>query len=373
VLGDVINRALSDAFRKENLRPAGRPNIEPKQLEAGKDLEFVATFEVYPAIALQGLDGQNIVRYSAEIGEADVDEMIEILRKSQAKWEAVDRPAATGDRVTIDFVGTRDGVAFNGGSAQGHSLVLGSNSMIPGFEEAIAGMAVGDSKDVPLTFPADYHAEDLQGAQVSFAISLKAVQSEILPAVDETFFAVFGIQDGDLERFRKDVKDNMENEKNKASKNRLKGDVFEALLKANTIEVPKSLVQEEIQALRSQALQQYGQLDTSKLDVKRLLPDDVFRAQAERRTALGLLISEVVIKHSIKADKARVRTLIETLASTYEDPEGVIQYYYSNENLLASVEAAAIEEQVVDVLLDTMAVQDTVVSYQELIRPSNAQ
>ncbi|HEY6528020.1 MAG TPA: trigger factor [Cellvibrionaceae bacterium] len=370
VLGDVINRSLDDAFRKENLRPAGRPQIEPKQLNAGKDVEFVAVFEVYPTIELQELAGQPVTRYSAEISEKDVDDMIEILRKSQAKWEPVSRPAVTGDRVNIDFVGTQEGVAFDGGSAQGHSLQLGSNSMIPGFEDAIVGMSAGDSKDCALTFPEDYHVESLKGANVNFAITLNTVSAEQLPEVDETFFAAFGINDGGLERFRADVKNNMENEKNKASKNRLKADVFSALLAINPVEVPKSLVLEEIDALRKQALQQYGQLDTSKFDVRALMPDDLFREQAQRRTSLGMLISEIIVKHSIKPDGARVRSLVESFAASYEDPQGVIEYYYATPNLLASVESAAIEDQVVDLLIDSMQVNDVVVPYQELIRPA---
>ncbi|MFO1367672.1 MAG: trigger factor [Marinagarivorans sp.] len=370
VLGDVINRSLDDAFRKENLRPAGRPQIEPKQLGAGKDVEFVAVFEVYPTVELQDLSGQAVTRYSAEISDADVDEMIEILRKSQAKWEPAARPAATGDRVNIDFVGTQDGVAFDGGSAQGHSLQLGSNTMIPGFEDAIVGMSAGETKDCALTFPADYHVESLKGANVNFAITLNSVSAEQLPAVDDTFFATFGITEGGIERFRADVKNNMENEKNKASKNRLKNDVFSALLAINPVEVPKSLVNEEIDSLRNQALQQYGQLDTSKFDVRALMPDDLFREQALRRTSLGLLISEIIVKNNLKPDSERVRSLIESAAASYEDPQGVIDYYYATPNLLASVESAAIEDQVVELLIGSMQVNDQVVPYQDLIRPA---
>ncbi len=372
VLGDVINRSLNDAFRKENLRPAGRPNVEPKQLAEGKDLEYVATFEVYPAIELKGLEGIEITRLSAEIGESDVDDMIETLRKSQAKWEDVTRAAASGDRVVIDFVGTQGGVAFEGGAATGHTLTLGSNTMIPGFEAGIEGMVAGETRDVAVTFPADYQNEALKGTGANFAVALHGVSAEVLPEINEELFAVFGIRDGDLERFRQEVKVNMENEQIKATKNRLKSAVFDALLSANQCDIPNSLVGEEIEALRSQALQQYGQL-SAKLDVKSLLPDELFKAQAERRTALGLLISEVIVKHEIKPEKDRVRGLIESAAATYEDPQGVVSYYYSNQELLAGVEAAAMEEQVMEVLLGTMNVVEKTVPYQELIRPTTAE
>jgi trigger factor len=373
VLGDVINRSLDDAFRKENLRPAGRPQIEPKQLNAGKDVEYVAVFEVYPAVELKELNDQAVTRFSAEISDADVEEMIEVLRKSQAKWEPAARPAAQGDRVNIDFVGTQDGVAFDGGSAQGHNLQLGSNTMIPGFEDAIVGMSAGDTKNCPLTFPADYHVEALKGADVNFAITLNTVSEEQLPEVDEVFFTAFGITEGGIERFRADVKNNMENEKNKASKNRLKADVFSVLLNVNPVEVPKSLVNEEIDALRNQALQQYGQLDTSKFDVRALMPDDLFREQALRRSSLGLLIAEIITKHNIQPDSERVRSLVENFAASYEDPKGVVEYYYGTPDLLASVQSAALEEQVVELLIADMQITDTVVPYQELIRPASGQ
>jgi trigger factor len=299
-----------------------------------------------------------------------VDEMIEILRKSQAEWDDVTRPAITGDRVNIDFIGTQDGVAFDGGSAQGHTLHLGSNTMIPGFEDAIVGMSAGESKDCPLTFPADYHVDALKGANVIFTITLNSVSAEQLPEINDAFFSAFGITEGGLERFRADVKNNMENEKNKASKNRLKADVFTALLATNPIEVPKSLISEEIDVLRNQALQQYGQLDITKFDVRALMPDDLFREQAQRRTSLGMLISEIITKHSVRPDSDHVRSLIEGFAASYENPQGVIDYYYATPNLLASVESAAIEDQVVELLIASMQLTDTVVPYQELIRPA---
>lgn len=372
VLGETINRSLGGALAQVELRPAGTPQVEPKVFGEGKGLEYTATFEVYPAITLNPLDGMEVTQLCASVEESDIDDMIQTLRKSQASWQEVTRPAAKGDRVVIDFVGTQNGVAFEGGSAQGRALVLGSNSMIPGFEEGIEGMAIGETRNVPLVFPADYHNEALKGAEVNFAITLQSVSEEKIPEIDDAFFTVFGITEGGLEKFRQEVKDNMENEKTKAAKNTLKTAVFNALLQQNPIEVPKALVQDEIEALRKQTLQQYGQLNT-KLDVKALLPDDMFREKALRRTTLGLLISEVMVKNQLKPEESRVRALIETAAATYEQPQSVIDYYYGNEELLAGVQAAALEEQVVDILLASMTVIEKNVPYQEIIRPATAE
>ena len=370
VLGDTINRSFQEAVRQKDVKPAGQPKIEPKQFAEGQDLEYVATFEVFPEINLKEIDGVSIDQYAADISEQDIDEMIDTLRKSQAKWVEVDRPARDGDRVNIDFVGTKGGEAFDGGTATGYSLQIGSKSMIPGFEDAVIGMSPGETKSVPLTFPEDYQVEDLKGAAVEFSITLNTVSEQQLPEVNDEFFAAFGVQEGGLEKFRADVKDNMEREKERMIKNKIKTQVLEALLAANEIEVPRALVQNEIDVLRQQAVQQYGQL-SSKLDVRSLLPDDLFRKRAERRTALGLLISEIVGQQKIMVDKDRVKALIQSIASTYEDPESVISYYYSNDELLSGAKAAVLEDQVVDYLLTKAKVTVKSVSYQELIKPED--
>lgn len=368
VLGDAINRSFYDAVRKEELIPAGRPAIEPVQIEPGKDIEFVATFEVYPEIELQGVEDIAVTRYDATITEADVDNMIDVLRKSQASWDVVERPVQESDRVEIDFVGTKDGEAFEGGSATGHKLVIGSKSMIPGFEDGIVGMKPGEEKTLTLTFPEDYQEESLRGAETEFKITLKSVSEQKLPELDDAFFAAFGVNEGGVEKFRADVKANMETEKNKAVKGKVKTQVLDALLKANQFDVPKALVASEIDALRRQTLQQYGGL-SKDLDVASLLPDDLFREQAERRTMLGLLISEVIKQQKLSADKDKVKAMIEELAASYEEPEAVVQHYYSNEQLLSSVQAAVLEDQVVDFILSKAKVTEKQVGYDEAIKP----
>lgn len=371
VVGETINRSLQKAFEEQKLRPAGQPQIEPKQLEEGKDLEYTATFEVYPEVDLKGIDGVEITRFKAEVTEQDVDDMIDTLRKSQASWKPAEREARDGDQVNIDFVGKKDGEAFDGGSAEGHNLVLGSNSMIPGFEDGLVGAKSGEEKVLNLTFPEDYQVDDLKGAEVEFTVTVNAVEEQVLPELNEDFFKSFGVESNDVDAFRSDVKENMDREKDRIAKTRVKTQVLDALLAANEIEVPAALIANEIQALRQQALQQYGQMN-SQLDMASLLPDELFRERAERRTALGLLISEVVVREKLTADKDRLKTMIDEIAATYEDPQSVVNYYYGNQELLAGAEAAVLEDQVVDHLLSKAAVDEKTIPYQELVKPEQA-
>lgn len=371
VVGETINRSLQKAFEEQKLRPAGQPQIEPKQLEEGKDLEYTATFEVYPEVDLKEIEGVEITRFKAEVTEQDVDEMIDTLRKSQASWKPAEREALDGDQVNIDFVGKKDGEAFDGGSAEGHKLVLGSNSMIPGFEDGLIGAKSGEEKVLNLTFPEDYQVDDLKGAEVEFTVTVNAVEEQVLPELNEDFFKSFGVESNDVDEFRSDVKENMDREKDRIAKTRVKTQVLDALLAANEIEVPAALIANEIQALRQQALQQYGQMN-SQLDMASLLPDELFRERAERRTALGLLISEVVVREKLTADKDRLKTMIDEIAATYEDPQSVVNYYYGNQELLAGAEAAVLEDQVVDHLLSKAAVDEKTIPYQELVKPEQA-
>lgn len=366
VLGDAVNRSYFEAVTQEKLRPAGQPSIEPKQIEAGKDIEFVATIEVYPEFELQGVDGLEVEKLSADITDSDVDEMIETLRKSQAKWVESEEASVDGNRVVIDFTGTKDGEPFEGGAAQNQNLVLGSGQMIPGFESGLVGLKAGEEKTLALTFPEDYQSEELKGAAVEFAVTVKKVELQELPEVNDEFFKLFGVTEGGEEQFRKEVKENMENEKDKAAKSSVKAQIFDALVAANDIEIPKTLVVSEIDALRKQNAQQYGQL-SEKLDLSTIFPDSMFEEQAKRRTHLGLLVASVVSTQELKADKDRVKAMIESLASTYEDPQSVVNYYFSNEQLLNGVEAAVLEEQVVEKLMESAKVSEKTVSYKDLI------
>ena len=371
VVGDVINRSFYAAIQKENVRPAGQPAIQPTQLAAGKDLQYVATFEVYPTVQLSDLTAYEITRYTAEVTEADVDNMVEVLRKHQTTWVPAERAAADGDQVNIDFVGTKDGVEFAGGKAEGQSLVLGSNSMIPGFETGIVGLKAGEEKTIDVTFPADYQAEELKGAAVKFAIKVNSVSAPQLPELNKEFFVKFGVEKGGEKQFRKEVKANMERELSNALKAKVKTQVMDALLASHTTDLPKALVANEIEVLRNQMLQRFGGQQQS-FDVKSLLPDTMFQEEAQRRVTLGLVVGEIVKSAKLKPDAKRIKSMIEDIASTYQEPKEVVEYYNGNQELLAGVESAVLEDQVVDHILVGAKVTEQASAYDEIIK-ANAQ
>lgn len=366
VVGEVVNRSFYDAIVKEDVRPAGQPEIEPLKDEPGQDLEYVATFEVFPEITLGDFAVIEVARPVAEVTEADVDAMIENLRQQRAGWETVDRAAAFDDRVNIDYRGTKDGEEFAGGTAEGSDLVLGSGRMIPGFENGIVGMVAGDEKTLELNFPDDYQAQELKGAAVSFAIKLNAVQEKVLPELNDELFAQFGVNEGGMDKFREDVRGNMERELSGAIKAKVKARLMHALRKMHQVEVPKALVSGEIKVLREQMMSQFGggqQLDMS------IFPDDLFTDEAERRVITGLLIAEIAKVAELEADSETVRDYIEERAAGYDQPEQVVQYYYSNQQLLAGVESAVMEDQVVEHVLAAARVTDQPMAYQEAIKP----
>lgn len=371
VVGDVISRSFYAAVQKENVKPAGQPSIQPKQLAAGKDLEYTATFEVYPNVTLSDLSVFELTKYKAEVTEADVDNMVEVLRKHQATWTQVDRAAADGDQVNINFVGTKDGVEFAGGKAENHNLVLGSKSMIPGFEEGIVGLKAGEEKVVSVTFPEDYQAEELKGAAAQFAITVNSVSEAQLPELKKEFFQKFGVEKGGEKQFRKEVKTNMDRELANALKAKVKGQVMDALIASHTTDVPKALIANEIQVLRNQMLQRFGG-QQQNFDVKSLLPDTMFQEEASRRVTLGLIVGEIVKSTKLKPDAKRVKSMIEEIASTYQEPKEVIEYYSGNQELMAGVESAVLEDQVVDHILSQAKVSEVETSYDEIIK-ANAQ
>ena len=370
VMQEVMNQSFSEAITQENLKPAGMPSIEPKSIEAGSDLEYVATFEIFPEIELRDYSDFQIEKPVAEIVDADIDKMIETLRKQQSSWEAVERAAEDGDQVNIDYKGTKDGEAFDGGSAEGSDLVLGSNRMIPGFESGIEGLKAGDEKVLSLSFPDDYHAEDLKGAAVEFAVTVNTVSENVLPELNDEFFEKFGVEEGGEEKFRVDVKDNMQRELDKAISNKVKTQVMDALVAAHDdLQLPQALIKQEITAQKQQMVQQFGG-QAQSLDVDSLLPDDMFEEQAKRRVKVGLLLNEYIAQKEIKAEADKVRSTIEDLASTYEDPEEVINYYYGNQQQLQSVEGLVLEDAVIDSLLESATVTEATQSYDEVMAPA---
>ncbi|MEE4278540.1 MAG: trigger factor [Halieaceae bacterium] len=367
VLGEVMSRSFQEAVVQENLKPAGQPTIEPRSMSPGNDLEYVATFEVFPEVEVVELQGFAVERPSAEVTDEDVDNIIEVFRRQRGEYREVERAAAEGDRVTIDYTGTRDGEAFEGGSAENSQLELGSGRMIPGFEDGIVGMQAGEEKTLELSFPEEYHAEELAGAAVSFAVKLHKVEELELAALDQELFSAYGVEDGDEASFRAEVADNMARELRNAVTARVKQQVMDAVIEAyKDLEVPAALVSQEIDSLRQQMFQQFGGAGQD-LDLRSLLPDDMFREKAERRVKLGLVLAELIRSHDLKADPEALRAAVEEIASTYQDPEEVVNWYYANQEQLAAVESKVLEDAVVEKLLESAEQTEKACSYQEAI------
>jgi trigger factor len=374
VVGEVMSQSFQEAVIQEKLRPAGQPSIEPRNLEAGKDLEYIATFEVFPDIELLDVAGFSVEKPVAEVSEEDIDNIIEVFRKQQGSWETIERAAADGDKVNIDYTGTRDGEPFEGGSAEGSDLDLGSGRMIPGFEDGIVGMQAGEEKTLQLTFPEDYHSEELQGAAVEFRVTLNSVSEMVLAALDEELFTSYGVEEGGEEQFRKEVGENMSRELSNAIKAQVKLQVMDAILDAHSaLEIPRSLIAQEVDALRNQMFQQFGGAGAQDLDLKSLLPDDMFEENAQKRVKLGLLLAEMINKLELTADPDKVRESVEEMASTYQDPEEVINYYYSNQEQLQAIQSKVLEDQVVDKLLENADIKENACSYQDAISKAQEQ
>jgi len=366
-LGDLIQSTFYEAIVEQKLNPAGAPAVEPKVFEKGKDLEYVATFEIFPEFQVASFDNVEIERLQADVADSDVDNMLDILRKQNTAFETVERADEDGDQLNIDFVGKLDGEVFAGGSAKGTALVLGSGRMIPGFEEALVGASAGEERVITPTFPADYQNLDLAGKTAEFTVTVNSVAAPKLPELNDAFFALFGIKEGGLEGFRTEVRKNMERELRQAIKSKVKNQVMEALLAGNPVEVPKALIANEIDRLRAQAVQQFG--SNIKADQ---LPAELFEEQAKRRVLLGLVVAEVVKQFELKPDETRVREMIQEMASAYQEPEQVVSWYYKNDQQLGEVRSVVLEEQVVDTVLQKAKVTDKQVSYEEAVKPAEA-
>ncbi|MED5387563.1 MAG: trigger factor, partial [Pseudomonadota bacterium] len=315
VLADVMREAFIEAVEQEKLQPAGMPGFEATKNEAGQDLEFVATFEVYPEVELAAFDSIEVEKPQAEVSDADVDTMIETLRQQRAQFEEIERAAENGDRVNIDFKGLKDGEAFEGGTAEGQNLELGSGQMIPGFEDGIVGMKAGEEKDINVTFPEDYQSEELKGQAVVFQIKVNKVEGKALPEVDAEFMKTFGVEDGDEAKFKAEVRKNMERELKNAVTGKVKEQAMDGLVSLHEFDLPAALVSQEVQRMRQQMVQQFGggqQFDAS------ILPDDLFKEQAERSVRLGLVVRAILDKHEIKADADKVKARGEEIAEQYE-------------------------------------------------------
>lgn len=368
VLGDVINRSFQDAVEQEKLRLAGRPTIEPLS-EPGQDsFRYTAVFEVYPEFEPRFDGSINIEKPTVQIGESDIDEVFESLRKQRVEYAEVDRVAIDTDQLEIDFTGSIDGEEFPGGKAENVPLVLGSGNMIEGFEAQLTGVSAGDAKQIEVTFPADYNAAELAGKTAEFAIKVHNVKEAVMPELNEELVRSFGIEDGTVESLRADIQKNMERELKQRIDQQVKQQVMDGLLELNVVDVPEALAKQEIDRLKEQLAQQMPP-ESSQGD----LPDELFSAEADKRVRLGLVIGEIVRTAEIRPDPADIRKQVETIASTYQDPQQVIDYYYSNQELLQNVEGLVLEETVTRTVLEQATVTEKPMSFQDIMNPPAAE
>lgn len=364
-LGEAINRSFGEKVREQNLRVAGFPRIEQKQGADAQNLEFSAVFEVYPEITLADISDKSIERPVLVVGDAEVDKTIDVLRKQRQVYEKVERAAQDGDQVVVDFTGRKDGEIFQGGTATDFGFVIGRGQMLKEFEAAVSGMSIGVSKSFEVTFPGDYHAEDLRGKTAVFEVTLKEVRQARLPDVDADFAKVLGVADGDLGKMREEVKANLKREVKKRIAARLKEQVMKVLLEANPIVVPKALVELESREMAEHARQDMTErgLNMAKVPVEPAW----FSEQAERRVKLGLLLAELVKKHGLHAKPEQIRAQVEEFAQSYEDPAGVARWYHGEPQRMAQVEALVVEDNVVEWLLANCQSTDKPVSFNELM------
>ena len=363
IAGDLIKDTYYDALEGQDLKPAGHPHIQP--LDEIDGFKYTAVFEVYPEISLKGIDELEIVRPLSSVSDTDVDGMIEKLRVQKQTWRVVDRPAQNSDNVTISFSGTSEGENFTDGKLEDFKVICGQKKMISGFEDNLLGLTAGAHKTFILNFPEDYGNEKLAGKAAEFEVDVVEVEEPVLAEIDEAFIKAYGIEDGLIESFRADVKNNMQRELDQALRSKLKSSVMDALYGKVKLTVPNTLVDVEIESLMKPYIETAKRQKMKLEDLK--LPRDSFEDQAKRRVALGLILGEVIQKESIKLDNDKVRSTIEDMAKSYERPEDVVAWYYSDESRLNEVQQMVLEDQVVEWLVAQAKVSDETVNFNDVM------
>ncbi|MCL1825683.1 MAG: trigger factor [Betaproteobacteria bacterium] len=361
----AVGKAFGEAVRAQNLRVAGNPRIEPKEAAAEGSLEFSAVFEVYPEVVVGDLSGHEIERPVLEVGEAEVDKTLEVLRKQRTRFDETDRAAASGDKVLIDFTGRKDGVPFEGGQAEDFPFVLGAGSMLKDFDANVTGLKAGEGKTFDLTFPEDYHAKNMAGQTVQFEVAVKKVEAPMLPEVDSDFAKALGVADGDIAKLRQEIKDNLTREVKQRIQARVKDQALDALLAVTPIEAPKALVLSESEQLAENARRE---LETRGMGAKKIpVEPGWFTDRATRRVKLGLIMAELIKDNDLRAKPEQTRALIQEMAESYEDPSELIRWYYAQPERLTGAEAVVTEDNVVEWICTKVKTNDKAVSFDDLM------
>jgi trigger factor len=369
VIGDMIESSYREAITQEKVRPAGMPNIESIDSEGEDEVSYTATFEVYPEIGQLELESIKIERTIAEVNDADLEAMLQKLREQSKKWSEVNRAAKEGDQVLVDFEGRVDGELFEGGTGKDMPVEIGAGQMLEDFETGLKGISAGEEKVIKVNFPKDYHGKEVAGKKAEFTLKATRVSEAHLPDIDEEFAKKFGVEDGDLDKFRANVRVNMEKELSQKLKSLNKNAVMTGLLEANQIIAPSALVAEEVKSLKMQAAQRMGK-DMASFDDSSL-PGDLFEEEGQKRVQLGLLVNEVVKSEKIELDPSKLEIALAELATSYEQPEQVKEYYRHNQEARASLESMVLEDQVVNHILDKATVTDKQSNFDDLMNSSS--
>ncbi len=364
VVSDLIQSSYQEALDKESLRPAGPPSIETNAGDEGKDLEYTATFEIYPDLSGIVLAGLKIERTLCEVSDSDIDTTLESLRRQKVEWKSVDGEAQDGHRVTLDFSGSVDGEPFAGGEGKAMPVVIGSGSLIPGFEEQLIGIKKDEERTLTVNFPDDYHAADLAGKEATFEVKATAVEEEVLPEIDEELAKAFGVEEGGMEKFREEIQDNLSREADDRLEIVLRDAVFQAVLEKNTIDTPKALVGQELNLLAETAEKEQPEIRKNEEAMA------MYEKLAERRVALGLILAEITDQEEMIPAADDIEKRLQKLAESYEDPSSFVEWYKSDRKRLSEIEAQVLESMVVDKLLKDAEIVDKIVSFQELVKPA---
>lgn len=367
VINELVQRRFYDVAVAQELKVAGFPRFEGVEEQDDKEsFKVAAIFEVFPEVVIGDLSAQEVEKVTASVGDAEVDQTVEILRKQRTRFNHVEREARNGDRVIIDFEGKIDGEPFAGGASKNYAFVLGASQMLPEFEAGVVGMKAGESKDVTVNFPEDYHGKDVAGKTAVFTITLNNVSEATLPEVDADFAKALGIADGDVAKMREEVQKNVSREVERRVNEQTKESVMNALLKAVELKAPVALVNEEAARLANEMKQNFvnqGMADAANLD----LPLDMFKEQAERRVSLGLILAKLVDENKLEPTEEQIKAVVANFAESYEDPQEVIDWYYAEPSRLQAPTSLAIESNVVDFVLGKAKVNEKALSFDEVM------
>ena len=369
VINDAVIKKFYELVEEKNFKPVGRPNLVPERIEMEKDIIFKATFEVYPEISLGNLSRLSYTKAVSSVEEEDINKTIENIRKRMCAWEPKEGNSSSGDQIKIDFVGKIDEEEFEGGSAKDFAVEIGSKSMIEGFEDGLIGLKKSDNKDLNLTFPEDYGKTELASKKVVFNVEVKEVLKPKLPALNEEFFKSTGLEAKNTNEFKKEIKNKLEEDLKNLIENKSKSSILDSLREAHAFEVPSAMIESEVNNMRQDAARRVG-MDPKDMN-EDLFPKETFIEEAKKRVSVGVILNKIIEEKGIKADGERVRKMVEDRASMYKEPQQVVNWFYSNEEQLRSIESISLEEQVIEILLSEAKAVEEELTYEECVTGHN--